>query len=231
VRWIRFVPKQGEPVSPLNLVGDFGGGALYLVVGVLAALNEERVSGRGQVVDAAICDGVSSMLTYFHSRRALGIWADRPRANFIEGASHFYGSYECADGRYIAIGAVEPQFYAMLRKLAGLDDPVFDEQRNPDNWSMQKAEVARVFKTRTRDEWAELLASTDACLAPVMALSEASAHPHLVARRAFETYDGFEQPAPAPRFSRAAAKIQSSAAVSPISPAELLADWQGSPVF
>jgi alpha-methylacyl-CoA racemase len=220
-----FRSEQGDPVSPLNLVGDFGGGALYLVVGVLAALNEVRISGLGQVVDAAICDGVSNMLTYFHSRRALGVWLDQPRSNFIEGASHFYGSYECADGLYIAIGAVEPQFYAMLRDLLQLDDAAFDEQRNPSAWPTLKARMATLFKSRTREQWTQLLAPTDACATPVVALSEAANNPHLRARATFQTHDGFEQPAPAPRFSRTESSSQGSAAAPPMSTAELLQAW------
>jgi alpha-methylacyl-CoA racemase len=223
-----FRSEQGDPVSPLNLVGDFGGGALYLVVGVLAALNEVRISGLGQVIDAAMCDGVSNMLTYFHSRRALGLWRDQPRANVLEGASHFYGSYECADGRYLTVGAIEPQFYATLRKLAGLDDAAFDEQRNPDRWPGLKARMAQIFKTRSRDEWAALLAGTDACVAPVIALSEAAKNPHLAARDAFVTQDGFEQPAPAPRFSRTPSAVQGSAAATPVPTADILADWRRS---
>jgi alpha-methylacyl-CoA racemase len=220
-----FRSEQGDPVSPLNLVGDFGGGALYLVVGVLAALNEVRISGLGQVVDAAICDGVTSMLTYFHSRRALGVWVDRPRSNFIEGASHFYGSYECEDGRYIAIGAVEPQFYATLRKMLELDDVAFDEQRNAADWPELKQRLSELFKTRPRDYWTQLFVSTDACVTPVMSLSEASTHPHLAARETFMIHDGFEQPAPAPRFMRTESSIQGSAAVAPISAAELFDEW------
>ena len=197
-----FRSKQGEPVSPLNLVGDFGGGALYLVVGVLAALNEVRISGRGQVVDAAMCDGVSNMLTYFQSRRALGLWRDGPRANVLEGASHFYNSYECSDGKYITVAAIEPQFYAKLRELAGLDDPAFDQQRDGEGWPELTRMTAKIFRLRTRDEWAALLEKTDACAQPMISLSEAPNHPHLLARGVYTKVGAFDQPAPAPRFSR-----------------------------
>jgi len=221
-----FRSKQGEPVSPLNLVGDFGGGALYLVTGVLAALNEVRLSGRGQVVDAAMCDGVSNMLTYFQSRRAQGLWRDRPRANVLEGASHFYNSYECSDGRYIAVAAIEPQFYAKLRQLVGLDDATFDRQRDAEGWPELTRKLAEIFKTRTRDEWAALLETTDACVQPVVSLSEAPNHPHLAARTVYTKVGGFQQPAPAPRFSTTPSSVQGPAGGEPISAAEVLDGWR-----
>ncbi|MBR1256333.1 CoA transferase [Bradyrhizobium sp. AUGA SZCCT0240] len=221
-----FRSKQGEPVSPLNLVGDFGGGALYLVVGVLAALNEVRISGRGQVVDAAMCDGVSNMLTYFQSRRALGLWRDGPRANVLEGASHFYNSYECSDGKYIAVAAIEPQFYAKLRELARLDDPAFDQQRNPEEWPALTQMTAEIFKMRTRDEWAVLLEKTDACAQPVISLSEAPSHPHLLARGVYTKVGAFNQPAPAPRFSRTPSAIQGPASVEPMAVNDVLDEWR-----
>jgi alpha-methylacyl-CoA racemase len=160
-----FRSTGGEPVAPLNLVGDYGGGALYLLVGVLAAYIEARASGRGQVVDAAMCDGVSHMLTMFHSLRALGLWTDAPRANFLDGGAHFYGVYECKDGRHLAVGAIEPQFYAVLRARAGLDDPAFDSQFDPASWPDLREKMARLFKTKTRAEWTDLLEGTEACVA------------------------------------------------------------------
>jgi len=220
-----FRSDEGDPVSPLNLVGDFGGGALYLVTGVLAALNEVWISGRGQVVDAAMCDGVSNMLTYFHSRRALGLWRDKPRANVLEGASHFYNTYECADGGYIAIGAIEPQFYATLRRLAGLGDAAFDHQRDPNSWPDLKKRMAEIFITRTRDEWSALLAETDACVQPVVTLAEASSHPHLAARGVFVKVGELDQPAPAPRFSITPSAVQGPASGSLETAADILAEW------
>lgn len=221
-----FRSKQGDPVSPLNLVGDFGGGALYLVAGVLAALNEVHASGLGQVVDAAMCDGVSNMLTYFQSRRALGLWHDLPRANVLEGASHFYNSYECSDGKYIAVGAIEPQFYAQLRELAGLDDVAYDRQRDAEKWSELTNKTAAIFRTRTRDEWAVLLEKTDSCVQPVVSLSEAPSHPHLAARGIYIKVGRFDQPAPAPRFSTTPSSVQGPAGAEPISAAEILDGWR-----
>jgi alpha-methylacyl-CoA racemase len=192
----------GGPVPPLNLVGDFGGGALYLATGVLAAVIEARRSGAGQVVDCAMCDGVTTMLSMFHSFTARGVWHDEPGTNLLDGGAHFYGTYECADGRYIAVGAIEPQFYDLFRRIAGLDDPAFDAQRDRAGWPALKAKVAAIFKTRTRDEWTALFDGTDACVAPVLSLAEAPEHPHLAARGAFIERDGLRQAAPAPRFSR-----------------------------
>ncbi len=149
-------------MSPLNLVGDYGGGALYLAVGVLAAVIEARTSGKGQVVDAAMCDGVTNMLTMFHSMRAMGHWHEKPRTNLLDGGAHFYRTYQCKDGRYMAIGAIEPQFYAELRKLAGLDEPCFDNQMNREQWPDLQEKMAALFKTKTREEWTTILEGSDA---------------------------------------------------------------------
>jgi alpha-methylacyl-CoA racemase len=221
-----FRASNDEPVSPLNLVGDYGGGALFLVVGVLAAVIEARKSGKGQVVDAAMCDGVSLMLSLFHSMRALQRWTDEPRTNMLDGGAHFYRAYACADGRAIAIGAIEPQFYAELRRLAGLNEDVFDHQMDRSKWPELQRKMADVFKTKTRDEWTALLEGTDACAAPVIGLFDAPSHPHLVARKTFVEHDGHVQPAPAPRFSRTASAIQGTAAVAPVSISDVLAGWK-----
>ena len=220
-----FRSPGGEPVPPLNMVGDYGGGALYLLVGVLAALIEARGSGRGQIVDAAMCDGVSHMLTMFHSLRALGRWLDAPRANFLDGGAHFYGVYECKDRRYLAVGAIEPQFYATLRERAGLDDPAFDDQFDPAAWPRLREKMAALFKTKTRDEWAALLEHAEACVAPVLSLAEAPDHPHLAARETFVTVDGHRQPAPAPRFSRTASTLARSPAADVTSAEAVLSRW------
>jgi alpha-methylacyl-CoA racemase len=220
-----FRATNGETVSPLNLVGDYGGGALYLVVGVLAAVIEAKTSGKGQVVDAAMCDGVSNMLTIFHSMRALGRWNDTPRTNSIDGGAHFYRTYECKDGRFMSVGALEPQFYAVLRKLAGLDEDCYDAQMNRAEWPKMQDKMAAVFKTKTRDEWTALLEGTDACAAPVVSLFDAPNHPHLAARETFVNVHGGLQPAPAPRFSRTPSAIQGSAAVAPVDAADILAQW------
>jgi alpha-methylacyl-CoA racemase len=218
---------DGDTVSPLNLVGDYGGGALYLAVGVLAAVIEARASGKGQVVDAAMCDGVSSMLTMFHSLRALGRWTDQPRTNLLDGGAHFYRTYQCKDGRYMAVGALEPQFYAELRTLAGLDEDCFDNQMNRAQWPDLQTKMEALFKTKTRDEWTEILEGSDACAAPVVGMFEASSHPHLAARKTFVDAHGGVQPAPAPRFSRTPSAIQSSPATPPVDAADILSHWSG----
>jgi alpha-methylacyl-CoA racemase len=224
-----FRASNGEPVAPLNLAGDYGGGALFLVVGVLAALIEAKRSGQGQVVDAAMCDGVSLMLTMFHSMHALNRWTDVPRTNLLDGGAHFYRAYECADGRAIAIGAIEPQFYAELRRLAGLHDEAFDHQLDRSKWPDLQQKLTAIFKTRTRDEWTAILEGTDACAAPVVGLFEAPSHPHLAARQTFVEHAGCLQPAPAPRFSRTVSAIQGPAAVPPVTIADILAGWSKQP--
>jgi alpha-methylacyl-CoA racemase len=224
-----FRSGSGETVSPLNLVGDYGGGALYLVVGVLAAVIEARTSGKGQVVDAAMCDGVSSMLTMFHSLRATGRWTEQPRTNLLDGGAPFYRTYECKDGGFMAIGALEPQFYAELRQLAGLDEECYDAQMNRAEWPKVQEKMAALFKTKTRDEWARILEGSDACAAAVLGLFDAPKHPHLAARQTFVTADGYVQPAPAPRFSRTPSAIQGSPAVTPVDAADILAQWSETP--
>ena len=226
-----FRSPHGDPVSPLNLVGDYGGGALFLVVGVLAALTEARSSGKGQVVDAAMCDGVSSMLTMFHAMKAMGRWTDQPRTNMLDGGAHFYRTYRCKDGGYMAIGAIEPQFYAELRERAGLHDAAFDKQLSRGDWPALQEKMVEIFKTRTRDEWAKLLEGTDACAAAVVGLFEAPSHPHLAARKTFVEHDGYVQPAPAPRFSRTPSAIQGTPAAEPIDAAELLRQWSNTPTL
>jgi alpha-methylacyl-CoA racemase len=161
------IGPAGKPVPPLNLVGDFGGGALYLCMGVLAAVIEARSSGKGQVVDTAMSDCVASLTSPFHGMLAAGAWRPEREANMLDGGAHFYGTYECADGRFIAIGAIEPQFYALLRRLAGLDDPAFDNQRDPKAWPELRAKLAAVIRTKTEAEWTALMGATDAVVAPV----------------------------------------------------------------
>lgn len=195
-------PRGEKPVPPLNLVGDYGGGSLYLVVGILAALLDARRSGRGQVIDCAICDCVANMLAMFHGLLASGEWREQRGANLLDGGAHFYTTYECADGRHIAVGALEPQFYARLCELAGLHGEEFADQGNREAWPELQAKAQAIFRTRTRDEWCALLEHTDACVAPVLGMAEAVGHPHNVARQAFVEKDGLQQPAAAPRFSR-----------------------------
>jgi alpha-methylacyl-CoA racemase len=190
------------PVPPLNLLGDFGGGALYLVVGVLAALLEAQRSGRGQVVDTAIVDGAASLLTFIYAALARGAWRDERGNNLLDGGAPFYTTYRCADGEYIAVGALEPQFHEVLIARLGLDQEAFKDRLNPESWPRLRQILQQTFAQRTRREWCDLLEGTDACFAPVLALEEAAAHPHMVARKVFDAVDGVLCPAPAPRFSR-----------------------------
>ena len=197
-----------RPVPPLNLVGDFGGGALYLVVGVLAALLEAKRSGKGQVVDAAMCDGAASLMSMFYDFAAIGRWSEGRERNFLDGGAHFYGVYQCACGNFISIGSIEPQFYALLRQLAGLSDEAFDAQMEREAWPSLKAKLAAIFRTKTRDEWCTIMEGTDVCFAPVLTINEAPRHPHLVARKTFVERHGVTQPAPAPRFSRTPSAVR-----------------------
>ena len=190
------------PVPPLNLLGDFGGGAMYLVVGVLAALFELRRSGRGQVVDAAIVDGTASLLTFVHAAVARGEWQDERGSNLLDGGAPFYTTYRCADGGYVAIGALEAQFHAQLVERLGLPPEAFADRLDPGSWPRQKALLRTAFAARTVAQCRDLLEGSDACFAPVLPLGAAAAHPHMAARGVFATLDGVSCPAPAPRFSR-----------------------------
>jgi alpha-methylacyl-CoA racemase len=198
-----------RPVPPLNLVGDFGGGALYLVVGVLAALLEAQKSGKGQVVDAAMCDGAASLLAMFFDMAAMGRWSEGRERNFLDGGAHFYGVYECACGHFVSIGSIEPQFYALLRQHAGLaDDPAFDAQMDRKAWPVLREKLKEIFKSKTREDWCAIMEGTDICFAPVLTMTEAPKHPHMAARGVFVERHGVTQPAPAPRFSRTPSAIR-----------------------
>jgi alpha-methylacyl-CoA racemase len=200
-------PKE-KPVPPLNLVGDFGGGALYLVVGVLAALLEAQKSGKGQIVDAAMCDGAASLMSMFFDMAASGRWVEGRDQNFLDGGAHFYGVYECSCGRFISIGSIEPQFYALLREHAGLSEDCFDAQMDRKSWPSLKEKLAEVFKTKSRDDWCKIMEGTDICFAPILTMAEAPKHPHMAARNVFVERHGVTQPAPAPRFSRTPSAIR-----------------------
>jgi alpha-methylacyl-CoA racemase len=190
----------GPPQVPLNLIGDFGGGALYLVVGVLAALREAERTGVGQVVDASIVDGAAHLATMIHSMRATGSWRDERGVNLLDSGAPFYDVYPAADGRFLAVGALEPQFFAELVEVLGIAD-LAPAQFDIGQWPRLREMIADAFASRTRDEWAAAFEGTDACVAPVMSLTEAPRHPHLAARRTFVEKDGAVQPGPAPRFS------------------------------
>lgn len=202
------IGTREKPVPPLNLVGDFGGGALYLVVGILAALLEASKSGRGQVVDAAMCDGAASLMSMFFDMAAAGRWVEGRENNFLDGGAHFYGVYECACGNFISVGSIEPQFYALLRRHAGLSDAEFEAQMDRKSWPALRAKLAQAFKTKTREEWCKIMEGTDVCFAPVLTMAEAPKHPHMAARNIFVERHGVTQPAPAPRFSRTPSAIR-----------------------
>ena len=205
------IGRAGErPVPPLNLLGDFGGGGMFLAFGIVCALLGTRAGGPGQVVDAAIVDGVAALTTAVRGLRELGVWRDERGANLLDGAAPFYDTYACADGKFVAVGALEPQFYAELVRRTGYAGVAADPQARLDRsiWASARADWAALFETRTRDEWIDLLGETDACVSPVLDWDEAPAHPHMAARQAFESYGGVTQPAPAPRFSETPGSIQ-----------------------
>jgi alpha-methylacyl-CoA racemase len=206
------IGRSGErPVPPLNLVGDFGGGSMLALVGILAALWERDRSGQGQVVDAAMCEGAGLLAQMMWSLRANGQWATGRGGNVLDGSAPFYDTYTCADGRYVAVGAVEPQFFAELLEILDLDAATLPDQYDVKGWPRLRGALTAAIASRTRDEWAAAFAGTDACLTPVLDYDEALAHPHLVARRSFVTVDGIEQPAPAPRFGRSANQMPRAA--------------------
>ncbi|MBB4427564.1 alpha-methylacyl-CoA racemase [Bradyrhizobium sp. CIR48] len=202
------IGTREQPIPPLNLVGDFGGGALYLVVGILAALMEATKSGKGQIVDAAMCDGAASLMTMFFDMSATGDWVEGREQNLLDGGAHFYGVFECACGKFVSVGSIEPQFYALLRRHADLHDPEFDAQMNRAAWPKLKKRLADVFKSKTREEWCKIMEGTDVCFAPVLTMAESSRHDHMVSREAFLTRHGVLQPAPAPRFSRTPSMVR-----------------------
>jgi alpha-methylacyl-CoA racemase len=220
---------DAPPAPPLNLVGDFGGGAMMLAFGVVCGVLEARASGKGQVVDAAMTDGSALLGAMMYGLRAFGTWNDQREANMLDGGAPFYDTYACADGKYISIGAIEPQFYTQLLALAGAVDPDFARQWSRPRWPQLKAKFAALFATRTRDAWCALLEGTDVCFAPVLDMAEAPAHPHNLARGTFIEQDGVTQPAPAPRFSRTAPGVPAAPAAPGQDSEQVLADWGWSP--
>ncbi|MEM8903645.1 MAG: CaiB/BaiF CoA-transferase family protein [Actinomycetota bacterium] len=203
------IGRAGErPVPPLNLVGDFGGGGMLLAFGIVSALVEAQRTGQGQVVDAAMVDGAATLMAMFFSMTAMGVWHDDRGVNLLDGGAHFYDTYECADGRYVAIGSIEPQFYAELLERTGLADAELPAQMDRSNWPGLKDRLTEVFGSKTRDEWVEIMEGSDVCFAPVLSLGEAPQHHHNVARETFVEVAGVTQPAPSPRFSRTGVEVQ-----------------------
>ncbi|MDE0606906.1 MAG: CaiB/BaiF CoA-transferase family protein [Acidimicrobiaceae bacterium] len=195
------------PVPPLNLVGDFGGGGMYLAFGMVCAILEAGNSGKGQVVDAAMVDGAASLATFFYGLRAMGVWEGQRGTNMLDTGAHYYDVYECADGKYVSIGSIERQFYAELREKLGLDDDKWDAQNDKRRWADRRTDLAEIFKTRTRDEWSALIEGSDVCFAPVLSMAEAPDHSHNRERGTFTEVAGVVQPRPAPRFSRTDGEI------------------------
>ncbi|GLF98410.1 CaiB/BaiF CoA transferase family protein [Streptomyces yaizuensis] len=217
--------EDEPPVVPANLLGDYAGGSLYLVTGVLAALHHARSDGgRGQVVDAAVVDGAAHLATMIHGMRAAGGWRDRRGVNLLDGGSPFYGCYETSDGGHMAVGALEQRFYDEFVRVLGIADEI-PSRREVDRWDELRAAVADAFRTRTRAEWTALFEDTDACVAPVLSLGEAPVHPHLAARGTFAEHGGITQPAPAPRFSATPGALRTPPAVPGADAASVARDW------
>ncbi len=198
--------RAGEkPTPPINMVGDFGGGGMMLAFGMVSALLHATKTAEGQVIDAAMTDGAAVLMSMIWGFRANGMWSDERGTNLLDTAAHFYDTYETADGKWLSIGSIEPQFYADLRRLTGLDaDPAFDAQMDRGHWPSLKEKLTALFRTRTRDAWCEMMEMTDVCFAPVLSMAEAPAHPHNKARGTFVEAGGVTQPAPAPRYSATA---------------------------
>jgi alpha-methylacyl-CoA racemase len=220
--------RAGQPPTPpMNMVGDFGGGGMFLAFGVVCGLLEAQHSGQGQVVDAAMVDGTATLMTMFWFMSQVGMHdGNRRGVNLLDTGAHFYDVYECSDGEYVSVGSIEPQFYAELLRLTGLtDDPEFQRQMDQDHWPHLKERLAAIFRSKSRDEWCELMEHTDVCFAPVLRMDEARHHPHNIARGTFVERDGMTQPAPAPRFSRTVPTIQASPAHDGQHTVEVLRDW------
>jgi alpha-methylacyl-CoA racemase len=217
--------KGGPPVPPLNLIGDFGGGGMLLAFGLVAGLVHAQRTGEGQVVDAAMVDGAAVLATMIHSFRAMGIWEDERGSNMLDTGAHFYDVYETADGKYVSIGSIEPQFYAELLRLTGLEGEELPWQMDRTQWPAMKDRLAEIFRAKTRDEWCEVMEGTDVCFAPVLGMGEAPQHPHNVHRGTFLERDGVVQPAPAPRFSRTTPEIERPPSHAGQHTDEVLREW------
>jgi len=217
--------REQAPVPPLNLVGDFGGGGMLLAYGVVCALLEKGRSGKGQVVDAAMVDGASALMGMIYAMNSMGVWKDERGANLLDTGSHFYDVYETKDGKYVSIGSIEPQFYALLLQKLGLENEQLPSQMDREQWAALKVRVAEIFKTRTRDAWSEAMEGSDVCYAPVLDLEEAPKHPHLKHRKTFVEAAGVIQPAPAPRFSRTVPELVRAPSFEGQHTEEVLADF------
>jgi alpha-methylacyl-CoA racemase len=217
--------KGDAPVPPLNLVGDFGGGALYLALGVVAGLLEAQKSGKGQVVDAAMVDGAASLMTAIYGMHGSGFWNNERGDNILDTGAHYYEVYETKDGKHVAIGSIEAKFYAELLRLSGLQGEELPHQQDRKSWPKMKERLKTLFRTKTRDEWCKIMEGSDICFAPVLSMAEAPNHPHMKHRGTFVEENGVTQPGPAPRFSRTPSKIQRPPARPGEHTEEALRDW------
>ena len=220
------IGRAGQPPTPpINLIGDFGGGGLLLAFGMVCALLERVRSGKGQVVDAAMVDGAAALMTIFHGAQQTGFWKDAAGTNTLDGGAPYYDAYETADGKYVSIGSIEPQFYAELIERLGLEAEELPNQNDPSGWPVLRDRFAALFRSRTRAEWMDLMEGSDVCFAPVLTMSEARVHPHALARSSFVDVGGVAQPRPAPRFSRTDSAIQRPPVAGGANTDEVLGEW------
>ena len=199
--------KDTPPPPPLNLIGDFGGGGMLLALGVCAALNTVNKEGKGQVIDAAMTEGSALLMSMMYGMLNSGIWTDSRDSNLLDGAAHFYGCYECKDGKFVSIGSIEPQFYSLLREKMNIDEDIFDNQMDKNSWPALRENLEKRFKEKTRDEWCQIMEGTDICFAPVLSMNEAINHEHNVERKSFFDLDNVVQPSPAPKFSYSESEV------------------------
>ena len=199
--------KDTPPPPPLNLIGDFGGGGMLLALGVCAALNTVNKEGKGQVIDAAMTEGSALLMSMMYGMLNSGIWTDTRDSNLLDGAAHFYGCYECKDGKFVSIGSIEPQFYSLLREKMNIDEDIFDNQMDKNSWPALRENLENRFKEKTRDEWCQIMEGTDICFAPVLSMNEAINHEHNVERKSFFDLDNVVQPSPAPKFSYSESEV------------------------
>ena len=203
--------KDSNPIPPLNLIGDYGGGGMHLAFGIVSGLIHALKTGEGQVVDSAMVDGSLSLMSFFYSLKEMGHWEDKRESNLLDGFAHFYDTYECSDNKYIAVGSIEPQFYNELLEKLQIDDERFKDQHNKDLWPELKEKMTSIIKLKSRSEWVEIFSGSDACVSPVLSMEEAQAHPHNLEREAFTSIDGFNQPNASPRYSKTKPEIKYNA--------------------
>jgi len=203
--------KDSNPIPPLNLIGDYGGGGMHLAFGIVSGLIHALKTGEGQVVDSAMVDGSLSLMSFFYSLKEMGHWEDNRESNLLDGLAHFYDTYECSDKKFIAVGSIEPQFYSELLQKLEINDEQFKDQHNKDLWPELKEKMAAKIKLKSRSEWVEIFSGTDACVSPVLSMEEAQEHPHNIAREAFTNIDGFNQPNVSPRYSKTKPEIKYNA--------------------